>query len=277
MGKKSSLNKIAAYMVLILMSIVSLVPFLWMVSTSLKSQKEIFVFPPKWIPSVLNWKNYQQAWHAGGLDFSLMFLNTLKIVVPVTIFTVLVSSLAAYAFARIEFTGRNIVFMTLLASMMIPSTVSLVPQFLLFKELSWLDSLKPLIIPGLFGNAFSIFLLRQFFLTIPGELEDASMIDGCSRFRIWWQMFLPLAKPAIATLTVFTFQGVYNDFIGPLIYINSQSKFTVQLGLAAFSGVYQTRYDLLMSASVFTLIPIIILFFLAQRYFVQGIATSGLK
>jgi ABC-type glycerol-3-phosphate transport system permease component len=277
MEKISNLTKIVAYIVLVLMSIVSLAPFLWMITTSLKNQKEIFIFPPKWIPSVFQWKNYQEAWHAGGLDFGLMFYNTLLIVVPVTFFTVLVSSLAAYAFARINFVGRNLVFMVLLASMMIPHAVSLVPQFILFKTLGWLDSLKPLIIPGLFGNAFAIFLIRQFFLTIPGELEDAAMIDGCSRFRIWWQMFLPLAKPAVATLTVFTFQGVYNDFIGPLIYINSQDKFTVQLGLAAFNGVYQTRYDLLMAASVFTLLPIIIIFLFAQRYFIQGITMSGLK
>lgn len=277
MQKRIDLNRLFAYFLLIIMSLVSLAPFLWMFTTSLKDQKEIFVFPPKWIPSVFDWKNYSEAWYAGGLNFGLMFYNTMLIVIPVTIFTVIASSLAAYSFARVDFTGRNFVFIVLLASMMIPGAVTLIPQFILFRELAWLDSLKPLIIPGLFGNAFAIFLLRQFFLTIPGELEDAAMIDGCSRFRIWWQMFFPLSKPAVATLTVFTFQGVYNDFIGPLIYINSQHKFTVQLGLAAFNGIYQTRYDLLMAASAFTLIPIIILFLFTQRYFIEGITMSGLK
>lgn len=277
MRQRTDYKKGVAYFLLIIMSIISLAPFLWMLSTSLKDQKEIFVFPPQWIPKSLDWQNYVEAWHAGGLNFSLMFINTLVIVIPVTIFTILVSSLAAYSFARIDFAGRNLIFIILLASLMIPGAVTLVPQFIMFRELAWLDSLKPLIVPGLFGNAFAIFLLRQFFLTLPGELEDAAMIDGCSRFRIWWQMFLPLSKPAVATLTVFTFQGVYNDFIGPLIYINSSDKFTVQLGLAAFNGVYQTRYDLLMSASVFTLLPVIVIFLFAQRYFIEGVAMSGLK
>jgi ABC-type glycerol-3-phosphate transport system permease component len=277
MPLRKGLGTPVSYLILIVMSIVSIAPFLWMFTTSVKDQKEIFLFPPKWIPSVFKWHNYVEAWNAGGLNFSLMFYNTMLIVIPVTIFTVLVSSMAAYAFARIEFSGRNFLFILLLASMMIPGAVTLIPQFILFRELTWLDSFLPLIVPGLFGNAFAIFLLRQFFLTIPGELEDAAMIDGCSRYRIWFQMFLPLSKPAVATLTVFTFQGVYNDFIGPLIYINSQDKFTVQLGLAVFNGVYQTRYDLLMAASVFTLLPNIILFLFAQCYFIEGITMSGLK
>lgn len=275
--KQRDFKKVPAYLILGLMSAASIVPFLWMLSTSLKSQKEIFVFPPKWIPEALQWSNYSEAWHAGGLNFGLMFYNTMLIALPVTICTILCSSLASYAFARVAFDGKNAIFIILLTSMMIPGVVSLIPQFLLFRELGWLDSLRPLIVPGLFGNAFAIFLLRQFFLTIPAELEDAAKIDGCSRFRIWRQLFLPLSKPAVATLAVFTFQGVYNEFIGPLIYINSSDKFTVQLGLAAFNGVYQTRYDLLMAASVFTLIPIIVVFLFAQRYFIEGIATSGLK
>ncbi|MBS4200588.1 carbohydrate ABC transporter permease [Bacillus sp. FJAT-49732] len=259
------------------MSIVSIAPFLWMVSTSLKKPNEIFIMPPVWIPSEFDWRNYYEAWNAGGMNFGTMFVNTLLIVLPVTIFTVLVSSLASYAFARINFYGKNFIFILLLASLMIPGTVTLLPQFIVFSKIGWIDSFKPLIIPGLFGNAFAIFLIRQFFLTLPGDLEDAAMIDGCSRFRIWWQIFLPLSKPVLATLTVFTFQGVYNDFMGPLIYINSMNKFTVQLGLASFKGVYSTNYDLLMAASVFTLLPIIIIFLLAQRYFIEGITLTGVK
>ncbi|WP_233711156.1 carbohydrate ABC transporter permease [Lederbergia citrisecunda] len=277
MRKTNQTGKIVSYILLSIMSIVSIAPFLWMVSTSLKKPNEIFIMPPVWIPSEFDWRNYYEAWNAGGMNFGTMFVNTLLIVLPVTIFTVLVSSLASYAFARINFYGKNFIFILLLASLMIPGTVTLLPQFIVFSKIGWIDSFKPLIIPGLFGNAFAIFLIRQFFLTLPGDLEDAAMIDGCSRFRIWWQIFLPLSKPVLATLTVFTFQGVYNDFMGPLIYINSMNKFTVQLGLASFKGVYSTNYDLLMAASVFTLLPIIIIFLLAQRYFIEGITLTGVK
>lgn len=277
MEKKSKIGKLIAYILLTLMSIVCIAPFLWMLSTSLKEPNEIFVMPPVWIPEAFDWKNYVEAWNAGGLNFGLMFYNTLLIVLPVTIFTVLASSLASYSFARIKFAGREFIFVMLLASLMIPGTVTLLPQFIVFSKIGWLDSFAPLIVPGLFGNAFAIFLLRQFFLTLPADLEEAAMIDGCSRFRIWWQIFLPLSKPAIATLTVFTFQGVYNDFMGPLIYINSSDNFTVQLGLASFNGMYSTSYDLLMSASVFTLVPIIVIFLLAQRYFIEGITLTGVK
>ncbi len=179
------LRRSVAYVILVSMAFLSLVPFLWMLSTSLKDQSEIFTFPPVWIPSELDWHNYVEAWNAGGLDFGRMFLNTGLVVIPVTVFTVLLSSLAAYGFARIEFFGRAPLFFLLLASLMIPVAPTLIPQFIVFAELGWLDSLKPLIVPGLFGNAFAIFLMRQFFLTIPGELEDAAMIDGATRFRVW--------------------------------------------------------------------------------------------
>lgn len=277
MGKLNIPKAATAYVVLVLGGLISLLPFAWMLSTSLKDQSEIFAFPPIWIPSTFQWSNYIDAWNAGGLNFGLMFMNTALVVVPVTMFTVLSSSLAAYAFVRIPFFGRDAIFLMFLASLMIPVAPTLIPQFILFRELGWLDSLKPLIVPGLFGNAFAIFLLRQFFLTVPGELEQAAMIDGASRFRVWWQIYLPLSIPAITTLAIFTFQGVYNDFLGPLIYINSSDKFTVQLGLAAFRGVYQTRYDLLMAASVFTLIPIIVVFLFGQRYFIESANLSGLK
>jgi multiple sugar transport system permease protein len=265
------------YTLLIAMAVISLLPFFWMLTSSLKSQSEIFRFPPVWIPADPQWDNYVRAWNAGGLNFGLMFINSLKVVVPVTIFTIISASLAAYAFARIQFVGRDVWFGLFLASMMIPTAPTIIPRFILFRELQWLDTLLPLIVPGLFGSAFAMFLLRQFFLTLPGELEDAMMIDGASRLRIWWQLFLPLSKPIIATLVVFTAQAEYNDFLNPLIYINSADNFTVQLGLASFRGIYQTRYDLLMAASVFTLLPIVVLFLSAQRYFVSSINLSGLK
>lgn len=277
MQKNKKGGRLIAYILLSVMAFISIAPFIWMISTSLKPPNEIFVMPPIWIPSIFEWKNYVEAWNTGGMNFGRMFYNTFLIVIPVTVFTVLASSLAAFAFARINFTGKDFIFMMLLASLMIPGTVTLLPQFVVFSKLGWLDSFRPLIIPGLFGNAFAIFLMRQFFYTLPVDIEEAAMIDGSSRFRIWWQIFLPLSKPVIATLTIFTFQNVYNDFMGPLIYINSMDKFTVQLGLASFKGVYSTSYDLLMAASVFTLTPIIILFLFAQRYFIEGIALSGVK
>jgi ABC-type glycerol-3-phosphate transport system permease component len=272
-----SIKKPIAYLVLTVAACFSTIPFLWMISTSLKNQDEIFVFPPIWIPSTFAWHNYVDAWYVGGLDFGWMFLNTATIVVPVTLFTVLSSALAAYAFARIPFAGRNLVFGLFLASLLAPAAPTIIPQFILFRELHWLDSFRPLIAPGLFGNAFAIFLLRQFFLGIPGELEDAAMIDGATRLHIWWRIFLLVSKPAIVTLAIFTLQGVYNDFLGPLIYINSSDKFTVQLGLATFRGAYTTRYDLLMAASVFTLLPILLLFLFAQRYFIESVNLSGLR
>jgi len=175
-----------SYITLSIGAVICAVPFLWMVSTSLKSESEIFVFPPIWIPSKFVWENYARAWYAGELDFGHMFLNTLNVAVPVTIFTLLCSSLAAYAFARIRFFGRDVVFTVFLASLMIPYAPTIIPQFVMFREFGWLDSLRPLIVPGMFGNAFAIFFLRQFFLTLPSDLEDASMIDGASRLHIWW-------------------------------------------------------------------------------------------
>lgn len=277
MKKNKKKSNIIFYILLTIMAAIDIIPFLWMVLCSFKTQKELFVFPPTILPKKWTFSNYTKAWHAGGLDFTLMFINTLKIVVPVTVFTVISSALAAYGFARIKFKGRDFIFGLFLSSMMVPYAVTLIPSFLIFKSLNWINSFKPLIIPSLFGSTFAIFLMRQFFMTIPMDLEEAATIDGCSRIGIWSKIFLPLCKPILATLVVFTFQGTYNDFMGPLIYLNSTKKFTVQLGLASFRGMYNTRYDLLMAASVFTLIPILIIYLAAQKYFVEGIVMTGLK
>ncbi len=277
MKKKLKLSTVAAYAFLILFAAIDLIPFIWMLLSSFKPQSELFVFPPKMLPQVWVPENYVNAWQAGGLNFSRMFLNTFIIVIPVTVFGILSASLAAFAFARIPFKGREFVFSLFLSSMMVPVCVTLIPRFLLFGRLGWIDSFKPLIVPGLFGTAFGVFLLRQFFMTIPGALEEAAIIDGASRLRIWAFIFMPLSTAIIATLTVFIFQYYYNDLINPLIYINSKSMFTVQLGISSFRGMYKTRYDLLMAASVFTTLPIIILYMSAQKYFVQGIVTTGLK
>jgi multiple sugar transport system permease protein len=275
--KKMKPSTVAAYVFLFLFAAIDLVPFIWMLLSSFKPQSELFVFPPKMLPQVWVPENYVNAWQAGGLNFSRMFLNTFIVVIPVTVFGILSASLAAFAFARIPFKGREFVFSLFLSSMMVPVCVTLIPRFLLFGRLGWIDSFKPLIVPGLFGTAFGVFLLRQFFMTIPGALEEAAIIDGASRLRIWAFIFMPLSTAIIATLTVFIFQYYYNDLINPLIYINSKSMFTVQLGISSFRGMYKTRYDLLMAASVFTTAPILILYISAQQYFVQGIVTTGLK
>ena len=275
--KKLKPSTVAAYAFLFLFAAIDLIPFIWMLLSSFKPQSELFVFPPKMLPQVWVPENYVNAWQAGGLNFSRMFMNTFIVVIPVTVFGILSASLAAFAFARIPFKGREFVFSLFLSSMMVPVCVTLIPRFLLFGRLGWIDSFKPLIVPGLFGTAFGVFLLRQFFMTIPGALEEAAIIDGASRLRIWAFIFMPLSTAIIATLTVFIFQYYYNDLINPLIYINSKSMFTVQLGISSFRGMYKTRYDLLMAASVFTTAPILILYISAQQYFVQGIVTTGLK
>lgn len=274
---KSKRSIVFSYIILVLFTMVVLLPFIWMFLSSFKSQRELFQYPPTLIPNKWRFSNYAKAWNSGTVNFGVMFFNSMKIVVPSVVFTILTSSLAAYAFARIRFKGRDFIFMTFLASMMVPVSVLLIPQFLMFTNLGWIDTYLPLIVPRLFGTAFAIFLLRQFFMTISVELEEAAIIDGCGRFRIWWSMFLPLSKTIIATLAVFTFQSSYNDFMNPLIYLNSAEKYTVQLGLASFKGSYSTRYDLLMAASMFAMVPILVLYAFSQKYIVKGIVMTGIK
>ncbi len=275
--RKTKRSIAVSYIILVVMSVLDVAPFLWMVLSSFKSQQELFAFPPTIWPSEWHPENYVNAWNSGSISFGGMFLNTMKIVIPSVIGNVLISSLAAYSFARINFKGRDKLFGLFLASMMVPGAVTMIPSFIMFRTFGWYNTFLPLIVPNLFGSAFAIFLLRQFFMTIPGELEEAARIDGCGRLRIWAQLFLPLSKPIIATLTVFTFQGNYNDLMGPLIYLSDSSKFTVQLGLATFRGMFSTRYDLLMAGSVFCLIPILVIYVFAQKYFVSGIVMTGLK
>ena len=275
--RKTKRSIAVSYIILVVMSVLDVAPFLWMVLSSFKSQQELFAFPPTIWPSEWHPENYVNAWNSGSISFGGMFLNTMKIVIPSVIGNVLISSLAAYSFARINFKGRDKLFGLFLASMMVPGAVTMIPSFIMFRTFGWYNTFLPLIVPNLFGSAFAIFLLRQFFMTLPRALEEAARIDGCGRLRIWAQLFLPLSKPIIATLTVFTFQGNYNDLMGPLIYLSDSSKFTVQLGLATFRGMFSTRYDLLMAGSVFCLIPILVIYVFAQKYFVSGIVMTGLK
>ena len=226
-------HKFFAYLGVILVAILVILPFLWMVVSAFKSQRELFAYPPTFFPKVWKVENFIEAASRGSISFWQMFLNTMKIAVPSTIFNIIFSSLAGYAFARLKFPFRDTIFMCFIAAMMVPFAITLIPRFLMFKDFGFYDTYVPLIVPVMFGTPFSIFLTRQFFMTLPKELEEAAIMDGCSHFRIWAQIFMPLCKPIIATLSVFQFQSSYNDFMGPVIYIASDAKFTVQMGLSS--------------------------------------------
>ncbi|HOU12653.1 MAG TPA: carbohydrate ABC transporter permease [Anaerolineae bacterium] len=256
-----------------------ILPFLWLLTSSLKTQLAVFRYPPQWIPIPPRFQNYVEAWTTR--PFGVYLRNTFMILVLNEIAIVGTSALCAYGFARIEFPGKNFWFGVVLSTMMLPGIVLMIPTFVIFSRLHWVNTYYPLIIPAFFGGgAFNIFLLRQFFRTLPEELTDAARIDGCSEFGIFWRIMMPLAKPALATVAVFTFIGTWNDYMGPLLYLSKDpNKYTVALGLATFRSAFlgRTRWDLLMAASTMMIMPIIIIYFLAQRYFIQGIAVSGLK
>ncbi|WP_346664418.1 carbohydrate ABC transporter permease [uncultured Merdimonas sp.] len=274
---KKKKNKILIYILLLFVAALVVLPFLWMVVSAFKSQRELFAYPPTFFPTEWKFENFTEAASRGSISFAAMFVNSMKIAVPSTVFNIIFSSLAGYAFARLRFPHRDKIFMGFLAAMMVPFVVTLVPRFLMFRDLGFYDTYVPLIVPAMFGTPFSVFLTRQFFMTLPKELEEAAIVDGCSHLRIWWQIFLPLCKPIISTLAVFQFQSSYNDFMGPVIYIASDAKFTVQMGLSSFRNSFTSRYDLIMAGSILALIPVVILFVCCQKYIVRGIAMSGLK
>ncbi|MBE2240788.1 MAG: carbohydrate ABC transporter permease [Caldilineaceae bacterium] len=251
-------------------------PFVWLVSSSFKPEEKIFVFPPEWIPNPFRPQNYVEA--LLYKPFGLYFFNTMRIVVLNLVAILLSASFCGYGFARIRFPGRDFWFGLVLATLMVPYFVLMVPQFIMFSRLGWVDTFLPLTMPFFFGGgAFNIFLFRQFFRSLPEELADAGRIDGCTEFGIYWRIMMPLCKPALATVAVFTFLAAWNDYIGPLLYLRSDYNFTVAIGLATFRGVMRTEWNLLMAASTAMILPVILLFFFAQRYFVDGLVLSGLK
>lgn len=271
-----SLGRALTLIALFAGALLMLVPFLWLVSTSLKEQRQIFLYPPQWIPNPLRWQNYPEA--LTQLPFARYTLNTLLVTMITMVGVLLTSSLAAYGFARLRFPGRDLIFMVLLSTLMLPYAVIMIPQYIMFKYLGWIDTYLPLVVPPYFGGGiFNIFLLRQFFRTIPVDMTDAARIDGAGDGRIYAQIMLPLAGPALAVVAIFTFINSWNDFLGPLIYLSSQDKYTIALGLSTFKGLYSTQWQYLMAASTVVIVPIIVLFFLTQRYFVQGIVTTGTK
>ena len=271
-----ALKRALLYGALIAVAVVLLLPFAWMVSTSLKGNEAIFAIPPQWIPETIVWENYAEVFRR--MPFLLCLRNTTVITVLTIIGTVLSSSLVAYAFACLRWPGRDALFLFVVATMMLPLQVIMIPLFVLFKEFGWLNTYKPLIVPAfLGGGAFNIFLMRQFFLTLPTDLFDAARIDGASEWTIFWRIALPLARPALVTVALLTFMFAWNDFLGPLIYLSDQAKNTLALGLALFTGQHQTDWGVLMAASILMMAPVILLFFFFQRYFIKGFTMSGLK
>jgi len=256
-------------------AISTLVPFWWMLATSLETTAGVFAQPPRWFPPHPQWENYVKV--TTVVPFWRGLGNTLLLTVPPLVVGLLVSALAAYAFARLRFPGREVLFGSLLATLMIPGAVTMIPLFVLFRDLHWVDSFRPLIVPGLFGGAYSIFFLRQFFRTIPTELDEAARIDGCTPWQTFWWVILPLARAPLATLAVFGFLGGWNEFQGPLIYLSRAEQFPLQLVLADFQGLYYTDWALILAGATLASLPVILLYLVAQRYVTQGIATTGLK
>ncbi len=274
--KRPAISRALLYTVLVVIGLVFTVPFLWMLSTSLKGNEEIFTVPPKWIPDSFHPENFMAIFHR--MPF-MRYLGNSVIVTGLTMLGVVASSsLVAYAFACLRWPGRGVLFALLLGTMMLPMQVTMIPIFVLFKDMGWLNTYKPLVVPAFFGGgAFNIFLLRQFYLGIPREIADAARIDGCSEFRIYWNIMLPLARPALATVAIMTFMFSWNDFLGPLIYLSDKDKGTLALGLSMFVGQYQTEWGLLMAASLLTMLPMILVFFFFQKYIIQGFTMSGVK
>jgi multiple sugar transport system permease protein len=269
------LGKVAIYLFLSISAIAFIVPLWWQIATSLKIDEQIFTFPPIWIPDPFDWANYPEALTA--IPFLRYLGNTLYISVWNVIGIVISCSLTAYGLSRLEWPGRNILFIMVLATMMLPYAVTMIPLYIVFTKLGWIGTYAPLIVPSFFGSGFDIFLLRQFFMTIPMELSDAGRIDGASHWDIYWRIILPLAKPALATVALFTFLHSWQDFMGPLLYISSDSQSTLALGLQKFLILHQAEWSYLMAASTTFTIPIIIMFFLTQRTFIQGITLTGIK
>lgn len=271
------LSRVILYLVISVGAIVIFFPFFWQVSTSLKSPDDVFQWPPIWIPIPPHPENYLQV--AEVVPLFLYIRNSLFISGMVIIGTLLSCSLAAYSFARLRFPGRDLLFMILISPMILPAAVTMVPQFVLFQKLGWYNSYKPLIVPAFFGSAFFIFLLRQFFMSISLELEDAARIDGAGYLTCFLRIILPLAKPALATAAIFSFMWTWNDFFGPLIYLSDTRLFTLPLGLIFFQGSPRSaiQIHLLMATSVIISIPCVIVYFFAQRLFIQGIVFTGLK
>ena len=271
---KTRMMRAALYIVLIVLAFLMLVPFAWMLSASFKLDKDVFIFPIKWIPTNPRWQNYVDIWTR--IPLLKFVLNTVKLTLIVTFLQLLTSSFAAYAFSKLNFKGKHVLFLAYIATIAVPWQVYMVPQFMMMRSMGLADTHLAIICLQAF-SAFGVFMMKQFYEGIPTELCEAARIDGMSEYRIWYRVMLPLAKPALSTLTIFTFVNTWNDFLGPLIYLTTESKKTLQLGLRMFISQFGSEYGLIMAASVLSLIPVLIVFLSLQKYFVEGVAASGVK
>lgn len=262
-----------SYSVLSVLGLITIIPFVWMMATALKPAAEVITFPPTFIGSRFAFENFHDAWNF--VPFGRYFFNTIFVAGSITLLELLTASLAAYAFARLRFPGRDVLFLLYLGTLMVPIQVTIIPQYILLNFFGWIDTYQALILPNAF-TAFGTFLLRQFFLTIPFELEESGRIDGCSRFGLYWRIILPLSKPALATLAVFSFVNQWNNFLWPLIVSNSDSTKLLSVGLRAFQGQYGTEWHLMMAAAAITIIPTLLVFSFLQRYLAEGITISGM-
>ncbi|MEH7912277.1 carbohydrate ABC transporter permease [Rhizobium laguerreae] len=273
-GRKVTARSVAIYAIVIAVTLIMLMPFAWMLSASLKLSRDVFAFPIEWIPSEPQWQNYVDIWTK--IPLALFIYNTSKLTIIVTLLQLLTSSFAAYAFAKLNFPYKNTLFLGYIATIAMPWQVYMVPQFLLMREFGLNNTHLALICLQAF-TAFGVFLMRQFYMSIPTELCEAARIDGMNEYQIWARIMLPLSKPALSTLTIFTFVTTWNDFLGPMIYLTKTELKTVQIGLRMFISQYSAEYGLIMAASVVALIPVLIVFLSLQRFFVEGIASTGLK
>ncbi|AZN42604.1 carbohydrate ABC transporter permease [Paenibacillus albus] len=264
-----------SHLVLAALSLACLIPFIWMISTSLKTKAGMWEFPPRWIPSPPLWHNYRDAFTLA--PFGTYITNTLTLEVLTIAGQVISCTLIAYGFSRFRFRGRDTLFFLMLATMLIPEQVTMIPTFLFYSKLGWIDTYLPLVVPSFFGNAFYVFLMRQFLLTIPKDLDEAAKIDGANEFTILWRVLVPILRPSLTIIVVYTFTGVYNDFLSPLIYLNSPEKFTLAIGLANFVSSRSTEWNLLMAASTVILLPLLLIYYLAQKNLIGGIASLGIK
>ncbi|HLR92830.1 MAG TPA: carbohydrate ABC transporter permease [Atopostipes sp.] len=271
--RKERWRSLFIYIILILVSILLLLPLVWMVSTSLKPMSEIAQYPPSLFPEDIQWSNYTEMMNA--FPFFKYAGNTLFITFFVVAGNILSNSFIAYGFAKIQFPGKNVLFALVLSTMMIPGFVTMIPQYILFSRIGWVGTYLPLIVPAFFGNAFNIFLMRQFYLSIDDELIEAAQIDGANHLYIWSRLMVPLTKPALITIGIMSFNGAWNDFLGPLLYIQNEERYTLQIGLQVFQNQSTTQWNYLMAGATLVLLPTVLLFLFAQKYFIEGMDLSG--
>lgn len=273
--KKIKISTIILHTVLILGAAVMVFPFLWSILSSLKGVSQIFAVPPEFIPNPFVWSNYPDSLQA--MPFGRAYWNSFYITVLIVGIQLITASMAAYAFAKIKFPGVNLIFILFLATMMIPKQVTMVPTYMIMSKIGWLDTHLALIVPGALFNAFSVFLLRQFIMGIPNELEEAAIVDGANPIRVYWSVILPLIKPALAAVGIFSFMGTWNNFLEPLIYLSTPELFTVPLMLNYFKGMYATDWGLMMAGSTISIIPVLIVYMIAQKQIIEGVALTGIK